>query len=92
MRLDTYGLNSIKGLDYNVYKLPTIIFKNCYIKNSIKFTWLKTSYNNTTSPLHLKFFNCIYGNLTNNCLITTGAVGNIEGTDQDTIEYDYSMP
>lgn len=92
LRLDTYGLDSIKGLDYNVYKLPTIIFKNCYIKNSIKFTWLKTSFNNTTSPLHLKFFNCIYGNLTNNCLITTGAVGNIEGTDQDTIEYDYSMP
>ena len=92
LRLDTYGLDSNKGLDYNVYKLPTIIFKNCYIKNSIKFTWLKTSYNNTTSPLHLKFFNCIYGNLTNNCLITTGSIGNILGTDQDTIEYDYSMP
>ena len=86
LRLDTYATL------LDTKKIPTIIFKNCYIKNSIKFTWLKTSYNNTTSPLHLKFFNCIYGNLTNNCLITIVDANNVAGTDQDTIEYDYSMP
>lgn len=75
----------------NNEKLPTIIFKNCYIKNSIKFAWLKTS-NGGISPLHLKFFNCIYGNLTNNCLITIFNSLEVQGTDQDTIEYDYSMP
>lgn len=85
LRLDTYAT----PLDTN--KLPTIIFKNCYIKNSIKFTWLKTS-NVGTSPLHLKFFNCIYGDLTNNCLITIVDANNVAGTDQDTIEYDSSMP
>ena len=90
LRLHTYGLKD--NNDYTINKLPTIIFKNCYIKNSIKFTWLKTSYNNTTSPLHLKFFNCIYGNLTNDCLITIFNADNAKGTDQDTIEYDYSMP
>lgn len=86
LRLHTYNFKQNKN------KLPTIIFKNCYIKNSIKFSWLKTSYNNIAFPLHLKFFNCIYGNLTNNCLIITNRPGDILGTDQDTIEYDSSMP
>lgn len=85
LRLDTYATS------LNAYKLPTIIFKNCYIKTSITFPWLKTS-NNGISPLHLKFFNCVYGNLTNNYLIRCNAANNILGTDQDTIEYDYSMP
>ena len=86
LRLHTYNFRQ------NENKLPTIIFKNCYIKNSIKFSWFKTSYNNIAFPLHLKFFNCIYGNLTNNCLITIFNADNAKGTDQDTIEYDYSMP
>lgn len=78
------------------YALPTLIFKNCKFKYSIRLRYFGAP---DPSPFtfNIKFFRCNFEEMSDTVLLIFDTNNEYSstlgvGTDRDTIEYDYSMP